>query len=198
MPQTCSICRHAKRSRIEELLLRNTPLRKIAEQTGTSAWAIHRHGKHIAKLLANSAERKAREAVKTDSLLSRVETLLKQCESIAAAAKKDKSWGAATSALREVRSCVELLARLRGELQQAGTQVSVAVGVNVAQPADEADGDVELQIAKCASEATGGFDPVEIRRLQMLLARSEINFPALPQVGQSSGRDVADTSMPTA
>jgi len=180
MPQTCQVCRHPKRAAIEEALLRCTPLRKIAEQFSTSAYAVHRHGKHIARLLANSAERKAREASKTETLLDRVETLLRECRQIATAARRDKAWGAATSALREVRSCVELLARLRGELQQpGGATVNVGVAVNLPQPsASDDDGDVELQIARHVQEATLNFDASEIRRLQMSLARAESGYIA--------------------
>jgi hypothetical protein len=183
MPQTCSICRHTKRSRIEELLLRNTPLRKIAEQTGTSAWAIHRHGKHIAKLLANSNERKAREASKAETLLDRVEILLTECRAIATAARKDRAWSAACSALREVRSCVELLARLKGELAQPGNQINVGVAVNMAQPASEDDGDLELTLARYVCEATNNFDVTEIERMKALCSR--VFVESTPQQGMS-------------
>jgi hypothetical protein len=188
MPQVCSVCKSSKRVLVEEMLLRNTSLRKIAEQSGLSLWAVHRHGKHVARIVAKASESKARQASDATSLLTRVEGLLAESRKIAVAAKRDKAWPAAISALKEVRSCCELLAKLRGELQQPGTQVNVAVGVNVNQSgADEDDGNIELQLAKCVAEATNGFDLTEFKRLQMLLARSESAFPALLEA-DSSGR----------
>ena len=58
---------------------------------------------------------------KATSLLARVENLMHESERIAAAAKLEKNWPAAMSALREARGCLELLGKLRGELQQPGT-----------------------------------------------------------------------------
>lgn len=177
MPQTCSVCKHPKRASIEAALLRNISLRKIAEEHGASAWSIHRHSKHVARVIAKAASEEARQVTEASNLLGRVESLLDECREIAKNAKENKAWPAAVAALREVRSCVELLARLRGELKQSGTQVNVGVAVNLPQPgASEDDGDVELQIARHVAEATAGFDPVEIRRLQMLLGRSESGY----------------------
>jgi len=185
MPQICSVCKSPRRGDIEQAILRNTSLRKIADQFGTSAWAIHRHAKHVARIIAKASESKARAATEATSLLTRVEGLLSECRKIAVAAKRDKAWPAAISALKEVRSCCELLAKLRGELQQPGTQVTV--GVNVGQSASEDDGDIEVAVARCVSEATNGFDLTEFKRLQMLLARTESSFPPLLEA-DSSGR----------
>ena len=55
---------------------------------------------------------------------------LRLAERIVADARIERDWVAATGALREARNCVELLARLRGELQStSGVQVGVAVNV---------------------------------------------------------------------
>jgi len=173
MPQACSVCRHPKRAAIEAALLRNISLRKIAEEHGASAWSIHRHSKHVARVIAKAATEEARQASEAGNLLSRVESLLDECREIAKNAKENKAWPAAVAALREVRSCVELLARLRGELKQAGTQINLAVGVNVAQPTSDDDADLELTLARYVQEATDGFNPDTIRRLQMVLASAQ-------------------------
>jgi len=55
------------------------------------------------------------------SLLVKVEKLLRLAERIVADARIERDWGVATGALREARNCVELLARLRGELQSSST-----------------------------------------------------------------------------
>jgi len=71
MPQTCAICRHEKRTEIEKALLNEQPLRKIAEQTGTSTTALHRHRKeHIAETLA--CAKQAADEVNADTLFQRL------------------------------------------------------------------------------------------------------------------------------
>ena len=86
------------------------------------------------------------------SLLERVEKLIKDSEIIAEAAKRKQDWSAATSALREARTCLELLAKIRGELQ-TGTHVRVGVGVAVGveahakEPTALSDADLDLAIA---------------------------------------------------
>jgi hypothetical protein len=196
MPQTCSVCKSPKRSAIEASLLRNVSLRRIAEEHGTSAWSIHRHAKHVPRVLAQAATEEARQVTEASKLLGKVEALLDECREIAKRAKKDKAWPAAVAALREIRSCIELLARLRGELKTAGTQVNVGVAVNVPQATmSEEDGDLELQIAQHVRDATLNFDPVEIARLQMLLAHSESVLPpgmSRLQLAENEGPERAD------
>ena len=43
MPQTCSICKHQKRSEIDAALVSPDSLRTIAKRFETSAAALHRH-----------------------------------------------------------------------------------------------------------------------------------------------------------
>jgi hypothetical protein len=61
--------------------------------------------------------------------LERIEALILDVRRIAQKAEKAGQWGQAASALREARACIELLARLRGELQAAS--VNVGVGINM-------------------------------------------------------------------
>jgi hypothetical protein len=48
-----------------------------------------------------------------------VEGLIAESKAIAEKAKSGQQWIAAVSALREVRSCIELMAKLSGELSSA-------------------------------------------------------------------------------
>jgi len=74
MPQTCKICRHDKRSEIDEALLNSEPLRNIAERTGTSATALFRHKKeHIARVLASTKQ--AAEEVSAETLFDRLRAI---------------------------------------------------------------------------------------------------------------------------
>jgi hypothetical protein len=52
-------------------------------------------------------------------LLERVEALVAQSRTIAHAAQQNQQWVSATSALREVRCCLELLGKLTGELSSS-------------------------------------------------------------------------------
>jgi len=71
----------------------------------------------------------------------------------------------------EARNCVELLARLRGELQStSGVQVGVAV--NVAGSVHATNEELDRMIAVRVSEATRGFNPQEIERLREIAETS--------------------------
>ncbi len=98
-------------------MLRNVPLRTIAHDHKTSSAAVYRHKQHLDQKLLVAEH--VKEVTEASSLLERVEALMQDCAGIAEAAKAEKAWPAATGALREVRSCLELLARLSGELQAA-------------------------------------------------------------------------------
>jgi hypothetical protein len=76
---------------------------------------LSRHRRHLLpKELVRRAPAPQPEVAAT--LLERVETLVAESRMIAEAAKTGQQWIAATSALREVRCCVELLGKLSGEL----------------------------------------------------------------------------------
>jgi hypothetical protein len=103
------------------------------------------------------------------SLLTRVESLMQESQKIAAAAKLEKNWPAATSALREARGCLELLGKLSGELQQPGA-LHLHKHAHIhseTQPRNEAE--IELEIARHVAAATANFDAQEITRLKGLV-----------------------------
>ncbi|HXM22568.1 MAG TPA: hypothetical protein VN948_15030 [Terriglobales bacterium] len=178
MPQTCSVCRHPERESIEDLLLRNTlSLRIVAGRTGVSAWALHRHKRHVAFEVV-----KAIQITGADSLLSRVEGILAEVKEIAKAAKKQKDWPAATAAFREMRGCLELLGKVTGELQpQQGGSLHLHRHTHVVRPKSEAD--VDIDIAWHVATATNNFDPGEIARLRALTAVN--NVPPKQQCPQA-------------
>jgi hypothetical protein len=163
----CTICRHPDKARIEAALIRNTAFRKIGTQFSVNYSSVRRHQQHMAVQLTKA--RHAKEVADASTLLKRVEELIAKCNGIAAKAEKKKAWPAAVSALNQVRACLELLGRLSGELQNAGSSVQfhAHLHTNSAAPADDAD--LELQIAQHVSEATDGFNPREIARLKALL-----------------------------
>ena len=102
------------------------------------------------------------------SLLTRVENLMQESEKIAAAAKLEKNWPAATSALREARGCLELLGKLRGELQPGTLHLHKHEHIE-ASATVRSEADIELMISQHVAAATNNFDPAEISRLKGLL-----------------------------
>ena len=184
MPQVCTVCRHPQRATIEDALLRNTPLRKIAERTRTSATALHRHKKHLPAKLAQVAAETAQSIAEATSLLSRVENLMRRSEVIAEEAKRARQWAAATAALREARGCLELLGKLRGELQ-SGTSVKVGVMVQAPSPAMDESVDLELAIAREISRLTDHFDDDVIRVLKARLQSADLAALSAGGVPQS-------------
>ncbi len=90
MPRTCSVCVHPQRAWIDKALVGDTPLRNIAEHTGTSVAALHRHkaehlpaalrkaqerqeGAHAAELGRQVQEQEAEEAARARDVLAELE-----------------------------------------------------------------------------------------------------------------------------
>src|SRR5229473_7118595 len=118
MPRRCTICHHPQHEEIAVSLFRDGT-RATARRFQVSLPALDRHKGHLPGTIAKAQQ--AEVMCEATSLLARVESLMHESAKIAAAAKQEKNWPAATSALREARGCLELLAKLRGELQQAGS-----------------------------------------------------------------------------
>jgi hypothetical protein len=129
--------------------------------------ALDRHKSHLPSTIIKAQQ--AEVVCQATSLLARVESLMQESEKIAAAAKLEKNWPAATSALREARGCLELLGKLRGELQQPGALHlhKHAHTHTASQPRNEVE--IELEIARHVAAATANFDAQEIIRLKGLL-----------------------------
>ena len=128
MPQICTICRHRERSEIDTALIRNESLRNIAEQFGTTVASLHRHRPHIPQALALAKQ--AEQAVEATSLLDGLKSLTTRLNRIAEKAEEERAWSSATSAIREIRCCLTLLAQIRGELQ-LGTNMNINVAVTL-------------------------------------------------------------------
>jgi hypothetical protein len=168
MGTACSICRHPRHDEINLSMIQKGT-RPTARTFGLSNAAVDRHKKHLPKQLATDPA--AETATDSSTLLARFEQLMRESELLAAAAKGAKNWVAATAALREARTCLELLAQVRGELQtgpQFRTTVAVAIQNNT--PANNlADPELDLQIALQVQAATANFSEVEIVSLRTLV-----------------------------
>jgi hypothetical protein len=168
MPPSCTICRHPEKLAIEDLLLRNRlSLRVVAERTGVSAWALHRHKRHLSQAVIDAAQ-----IVGANSLLARIEAVLAEVQDIATKAKRSKDWPAALQALKELRACLQLIGRVSGELPQQPTAGELHLHrhqhVHLAAT-ERSEHELDVEIARHVFEATGGFDPREIARLKALV-----------------------------
>ena len=115
MPQRCSICLHPDRDAIDRDLLAQRPYRHIAAHYGTSTGALQRHKEHLPVALTQAQEAEA--VAHGDDLLAQVRGLQAKAERILSQAEAEGKLTVALQAIREARSCVELLGKLMGELE---------------------------------------------------------------------------------
>ena len=165
MPRRCTICHHPQHEEIAVSLFRDGT-RATARRFQVSRPALDRHKAHLPGTIVKAQQ--AEVACEATSLLTRVESLMQESEKIAAAAKLEKNWPAATSALREARGCLELLGKLRGELQQPGSlHLHKHEHVHTSETATS-EAKIELMISQHVAAATNNFDSAEIARLKGL------------------------------
>lgn len=121
MPQKCSVCTHEKRQEIDQALINGDSFRYVSQRFSVSTAALHRHrhGGHIAEALAKAQN--AREVAAADNLLDQVRQLQKLALGILAKAANAGDLKTALIGIREARGCLDLLAKLQGDLPQEGT-----------------------------------------------------------------------------
>ena len=125
MPRICTVCVHPEHERIDQELLAGASLRNIAERFGTSVTALHRHkGDHLPATLAQA--RDAQDVAHGTTLLEGVRTLQSRSLQILERAEQAGQLVVALGAIRETRGCIELMAKLVGELDER-PQVNILV-----------------------------------------------------------------------
>jgi hypothetical protein len=117
----CTICRHPERDGIETATLGGTAYRDIAQRYQLSKSAVGRHRKHLPDILVEAND--AAEVARADSALAKIVALHRRAEQILAGAERDGLLETALRAIREARSCLELIARLEGSLKEARVNV---------------------------------------------------------------------------
>ncbi len=126
MPRVCKVCGHKKRAEIDEAIIRGESIRGIAKRYGFSPASMQRHKEHIPPVLAKAHE--AQEVVRADDLLGKLAGLEEDARRIGQKAENKKDLRTALSAVRELSRIIELLARLRGEIQENQVTVNVLAG----------------------------------------------------------------------
>jgi transposase-like protein len=117
MARLCTICSHPERSAIEAAILGGESMRRVAPVYGISDTALRRHRKdHLPIMLVQAHQ--AAEIARADDLLDRVRVLEQKAEMLLASAEQAGDVRTALLAIREARGCLELLAKLLGELDE--------------------------------------------------------------------------------
>ena len=125
MGRVCTICSHAQRYEIEELLAtRQSTYRGIARKYGVSEDAVSRHVKagHVSQLLALAAD--AERAAQADTLLDRMEALQSQTLAILDAPEDQRT---ALAAVAQARRNLELVGELTKELDRGSINLELSV-----------------------------------------------------------------------
>ncbi len=132
MPRRCTICTHKSRSKIDRALVERRPFRAIARQHSVSKDALVRHfDDHLPAALVKAQE--AIEAAQADALLAQVVDLRDKALGVLDKAEKSDDLRIAVSAIREARGCVELLAKLAGQLKDRKPTFDEELSLNFCQ-----------------------------------------------------------------
>jgi hypothetical protein len=112
----CSICKHIAVDEINAKLVSGVSPATLAEQYDVGKMALHRHkNNHLPKVLVQSQQLK--EADAADNLLDKVQGIYDEAWRLMRKAEGDGKYAPAVSALKEARTCLELIGRLLGELK---------------------------------------------------------------------------------
>lgn len=126
MPRTCTVCRHADRGAIDRALVAGeASLRDVSHRHGVSKDALFRHrADHIPARLAKAGA--VADVAQTDDLLRDVRALRGKAINLLMQAEAAGDIRTALAGVREARGCLELLAKLLGELDDR-PQINVLV-----------------------------------------------------------------------
>ncbi len=118
MPRPCTICTHPQREEIDKALVEGKQaFTSLATLYDVSEIALRRHKKnHLPEQLVKAEG--AKEAAQAEDLLEQLKGLRNKAYSILLQAEKSGELRTALSAIKEARSCLELLAKLIGELDE--------------------------------------------------------------------------------
>ncbi len=116
---TCTVCRHQRKTEIDEAILDGATLREIAQKFDVSPDAVHRHKSHVPAAIVKADE--ARQALEGSNLLAQLFAITVDTRELFVEAKKAKDRDGALKAVARLEKQLELQAKLLGELQQEGT-----------------------------------------------------------------------------
>jgi hypothetical protein len=125
MPRSCTICTDPERDAIDAALVAGEPFRRVAAQYAVTEQAVRRHRKaHLPAALIKAQE--AAEAARADDLLVQLRNLTAEAHRIKDRAERTGDYRTALAGIGQLARIIELLARLRGELDERA-QIDVLV-----------------------------------------------------------------------
>src|SRR5829696_6358846 len=111
----CTVCSYEHVGAIDRALIAARPIRGIAKTFGVSEDAVGRHRTHLPKTLLKAHD--VAETIRADELFAEAAALQTKAWELLHAAEANDDQRTALLAVREIRGCLELLARLLGEIQ---------------------------------------------------------------------------------
>lgn len=131
MARICTVCTSPGRNRVDSELAGGAPVAGVAKRHKLSVDALRRHKEnHLSPALARVAvERYGAESARDafSSVVDRVETLVDRLEALMTIAEEKHALTGGSNVAREIRQSLELIARLRGELDDRPQNVVVNV-----------------------------------------------------------------------
>jgi hypothetical protein len=122
-----------ERAAIDADLVAGVPFRKIAERTGTSVTALHRHkGACLPAALVKATE--AAEVVRADDLLAKARAIEEEARRLGRKAEQQGDLRAALLACRELARICELMGRLVGAFHEEPQKPGLVVQVMICSP----------------------------------------------------------------
>jgi hypothetical protein len=121
MPRLCTVCLHPQLKAINAALVAGTSAVEIAAgYSDLSHDAIRRHGAaHLPKTMTKAKD--ARDVAQGDALLQQARALQGKATSLLLQAEKEGDFRTALAGVREARGCLELLAKMMGQINDAPT-----------------------------------------------------------------------------
>ena len=120
---SCKICNHPEVDDVNAKLVAGVSGRVIGEMYNLHYKAVLNHKKkHLPKVLVQAQSLKDSDAA--DNLLNRVESLFSRSEDLITKAEVEGKYAPAVTAVKECRNCLELIAKLLGELK-TGTEINL-------------------------------------------------------------------------
>jgi hypothetical protein len=125
MPRTCTVCTHPRRDAIDRQLIAQKPFRYVAEQTGLSITALHRHREaHLPATLVKARENAdVRHAI---DVVDQLRAINQAAVAILIEARKASDADTALKAIDRIQKQIELQAKLIGDLDE-GVTVNVLI-----------------------------------------------------------------------
>lgn len=114
MPRKCSICAHKNRSEIERSLVSGASYRVVAQRFSVSRDAVVRHRRHIAP--ASPSALQPHHIFGSGTLIEELRSLTVEAQRLKEKAETAGDFRTALAAVRELCRIVELVAKLRGEI----------------------------------------------------------------------------------